>query len=343
MIKVLILSNMYPSQQKPTSGIFVKNQYEYLRDNYDLDLDIYYMKRRFTKKTGSIVKYILFFIKFIPYLIKKRYDILHVHFLGEHFYLVFLYKFFYRKTKIVLTLHGRDIYKKHLFRYTKFVDKIIAVSQYQNTQLKEKYNVTADYILCAGVDRNRFFKQHKTKKKFDFLYVGSFFEVKGVDVLIDAIKKSDEIFRICFIGSGEYNKDIIKLKEITNSHITIINDINQGDLVNFYNKSRFLLFPSRDDSFGLVVTESLFSGTPVVVTKDTGGEEQIINGYNGYIIPKNNPDKLLDLMKTLSNLSDSEYEQLSINALNSNIEYSLNNVCEKLIYIYHLLLKSHLS
>ena len=80
-MKILIISNMYPSREKSFAGIFVKNQYEAIRDIMVNDeIDIFYMRRRFTSKLGSALKYISAVFGFVKFLF-KRYDIIHLHYL----------------------------------------------------------------------------------------------------------------------------------------------------------------------------------------------------------------------------------------------------------------------
>ena len=60
---------MYPSKQKPYSGIFVKNQYEALLSALSSKdkIDIYAMPRKYSSKIGSVLKYFRAFFKFIPF------------------------------------------------------------------------------------------------------------------------------------------------------------------------------------------------------------------------------------------------------------------------------------
>ena len=72
-MKVLIISNMYPSEQKPYAGVFVKNQYESLLQNIEKNdsVHIFAMQRIFTSSIGSILKYFKAFLDFTPHYFKN--------------------------------------------------------------------------------------------------------------------------------------------------------------------------------------------------------------------------------------------------------------------------------
>lgn len=331
---------MYPSKQKPYSGIFVKNQYEYLRYQLALDIDIFYMKRKYTNALGSILKYLFFYIRFIP-LILKIFNVIHIHFFGFHFVLALMYKFFHRKTKIVVTLHGSDIgfLKKAKFLHKNFnnIDCLIAVSEYQNKLLQKNFSKSADHVLCAGVRKDIFYKLNETSKIYDFIFVGSFYKVKGIDLFIEAIKDIQHKMKICFVGSGPYLSEIENLqRNFESKKISLFKDLTQEEIMKLYNESKFLVLPSRNDSFGLVVTEALYCGTPVIASNTSGTKEQVEDKYNGFLI--NDLDELKDIMSKSMKLSQEEYKILSSNAVYSNQQYSLENVSNQLKEIYQNLI-----
>jgi len=332
-MKILIISNMYPSKQKPYSGIFVKNQYEYLKDKLNQNIEIYAMQRELTSKVGSIIKYIKFYIKFISYL-KNRYEIIHIHFFGYHTFLAYLYKFFYPKTKIMVTFHGGDTknINKNLFKFLlKKIDLLVAVGSEQYEYISKNTNNMNIKKLSAGIDSNIFFKQNITKQ-YDFIFVGSFYSIKGVDILCSAIELLDKNIKYCFVGSGDYESTILKLKEKYN--VELFKNKTQKEIAILLSASKYLVLPSRGDSFGLVVSEAIFCGTPAIVSNIGGMKDQVKDNYNGFIVKENNPQELAKTLKKALSLSEEEYLKMSENAEKSNKEYSLENVCNKLNSIY---------
>ena len=54
------------------------------------------------------------------------------------------------------------------------------------------------------------------------------------------------------------------------------------DLAEYYQDADVFVFPSKTDTFGIVVLEAMACGTPAAAYPVTGPKDQIINGLNGY-------------------------------------------------------------
>lgn len=340
-MKILLISNMYPSEEKPYAGIFIKNQYDRLKTiMLNDEIHLFYMKRKFTNTLSSILKYVSTFIKFIPNLFKK-YDILHLHFFYPLIILAILYKRIHKKAKIVVTFHGTDITKHVQSRINKKIysllatqiDINIAVGKELAKEIEDKLKVRIDVILSAGIDENIFYKEELTSKEFDYLFVGSFISRKGTDIFIESIKQiQNKNIKYCFVGSGEL---INELQKLNTDQVKIYQNLNQEQLRSIYNKSRFFVLPSRNEPFGLVVSESMFCGTPVIVAPNGGLKEQVIDNKNGYIMTENTPEVLSEIINKTISLNEEEYRNISDNAHRSNKTHSLNNICLELKEIYH--------
>lgn len=336
MLKVLVLSNMYPSNSKPYSGIFVKNQFEYLKNDDQIDIELYALPRKFESSLlKKILKYLNFYIFFSKYFFKK-FDIIHIHFFGYHYFLGVIYKLINPKTKLILTVHGTDTknFSKKIFKFfTYFLDHIIAVGSDQANKIK--LNVSKKIsVIPAGIDSKIFYFEEKLKK-YDFIFIGSFYDIKGVDILIKAIQILDNPkLKFCFVGSGKYSNEINLLKKKYN--IFHLDHLVQENLRTLLNQSKFLVLPSRGDSFGLVISEAMFCGTPVIVSNNGGMTDQVKNNLNGYIIKKNSPKELSLAMIRAIKINKKEYLRISNNALNSNKVFSLSNTIKKLKKIYEL-------
>jgi len=344
-MKLLILSNMYPSVQKPYSGVFVKNQYEYLQKikKAEDSISIFYMKRSFTNKIGSLLKYFVAFIRFMPYYF-KRYDVIHLHYFFPLGILIYLYKIIHPKTKTIVTFHGEDIRANltskvliKIFKiFSKKIDFTISVGQDLKKDIETKLNLNVDLILSAGVDTKVFFPEQNVKKKYDYIFVGSFIYRKGIDIVIETIKKiNNPNISFCFVGSGPFIEAIKNLKKDYN--VTLFENQTQHQLRVLYNESKFLLFPSRDEPFGLVATESIFCGTPIIVSKVDGLKEQLIENKTGFFATTH--DEVFNIINKTYKLSDTEYNVLLENVLKANKQFGLKLVCEKLYTVYIDLIK----
>lgn len=340
-MKILLISNMYPSKESPYAGIYVKNQYEYIKNNLQQDIDILAMPRKHTSKLGSIYKYLKFVIASLK-ILKSKYDILHVHFLSFHFFIAVFYKLKYPDVKIVLTVHGSDVnllnikslqYKLLNYAIHKAKPTVIAVGSDLAKSFQKKFDLCTSHILSAGIDEKTFYNDKDIEKLFDYIFVGSFYNIKGVDIFIDSIKKlNKKDIKYCFVGSGKYLNDI---NELSNHYdITLIENQSQNKIRILLNQSKWLVLPSRGDSFGLVVSEAIFCGTPAIVSNINGMKDQVKDGVNGFILKENTPECLAQKIEELMKIENDQYDTLRKNAISSNKKYSMSIICNTLLNIY---------
>ena len=60
-----------------------------------------------------------------------------------------------------------------------------------------------------------------------------------------------------------------------------------------------LLFPSLFEGFGLVITESMSQGTPVITTERTAGPDIITNGEDSWIVKAGSSDGLKEKIEEI--------------------------------------------
>ena len=346
-MRLLVISNMHPSKEKPYSGLFVVNQVEEIKRNISM-LDFFYMERKFTGLLGSFSKYFQFLFRFFFFCLKKTkknsiYDIVHVHYYFPTIYLGIIYKLiFNRNVKLVVTFHGSDVYKSEgnvIYKFPmRFVDHVISVSQGLAERIERIYTKDIS-IIPAGIRKcfdppieKRFYKD----KKYDYIFIGSFYEVKGFDRLIDLIESDSENKRFCVVGSGPL---VSNLKPCKN--VDVFENLSQEDIVPLIWASRYCLNLSRNESFGLSMAESMACGTPVIATLTDGSKQQINNGINGYLISeqRDTANIIHQINQVYNSISSHDYEKLSQAAVKTSQAFKLPSVAKEVINVYHKLMK----
>jgi glycosyltransferase involved in cell wall biosynthesis len=101
-----------------------------------------------------------------------------------------------------------------------------------------------------------------------------------------------------------------------------------------YQEAVCLILTSRYEGFGLVLTESLAAGTPVVSYKTKYGPEEIVrDGIDGFLVEigdrKGLAEKIIEIMK-----SDELYQKLSRNGLEVSDRFSYEQHKEKLLQLF---------
>lgn len=167
-----------------------------------------------------------------------------------------------------------------------------------------------------GVDIAQFpFGDGKRESK-TVLYIGQWSYRKGVDVLRDAIIALEGV-HLCHVGA------IVDLPFPTHARFTHHDSVSQDRLSPFYKSAPVFVLASREDGFGVVLSQALASGCLVVCTDKTGGPDLAEIGDLSRlirIVPAGDADALAAALQaalrqaadnTFAPISAAEREQLS--------------------------------
>lgn len=125
-------------------------------------------------------------------------------------------------------------------------------------------------------------------------FVGRISPEKGIPVLVEASRLSGIPTRIA--GNGE----IAGLKESAPDHVTFTGPMSREQLPDFYRQARFLVVPSVwYETFGVVLTEAMTAGIPVIASDIGGMPEVFEHRRSGLLVPPNSPQALASAMRLL--------------------------------------------
>jgi len=96
--------------------------------------------------------------------------------------------------------------------------------------------------------------------------------------------------------------------------------LHRASLAKAYQESSVAVLPSVQDGFGLVVSEALACGTPVIVTENVGARDIVEDGLNGLIVPPRDVDALADALQKLY-ASHELRRRLRVGALQAREKY----------------------
>lgn len=164
------------------------------------------------------------------------------------------------------------------------------------------------------------------------LFVGRLdFELKGLDLLVESMKKIKMAvpdFELTVVGEGKGKKRFLEEieKYQLSSHVIFIGQTT--DVITYYQNASVVVLPSRQESFGLVVTEAMECGVPVVAYETDGPSEIIKNGENGFLIEKYNTDIFADKIIELC-LNEQLRYSMAKKAIQRAQDFSLDKILEK--------------
>lgn len=249
----------------------------------------------------------------------------------------------------------------------RIADLIVTVSDAMKGHLISLgYNPEKIRAVPNGVDHEKYdpgreeFSEEKIRKFREdigvgddpmILYVGRLTWVKGVESLVRAmpvILKEVPNAKLVILGVGgqeESIKDIVKSNGIQDNVINRFEFVSEEERLMHYAACDLAVFPSRYEPFGIVCTEAMSMGKPVVVGgKEVSGlREQVVASGPDRCGSHVDPDSPEDIAKFVIELLKDENlrEKLGKNARKRVLEnYTLDQVAEETLGLYKGLVDS---
>lgn len=158
----------------------------------------------------------------------------------------------------------------------------------------------AGLVRCVfnGVTASEFDPVPAAEDATDVVYVGEFREIKGADLLIQAmarLRADGKPITLTLAGDGEETEALKAL----------VSRLNLGDAVRFighvrarfgFSKGRLLVVPSRGDSMPYVVIEAAAAGIPMVAAS-VGGIPEILGPHTSGLFVANSVGAMADAIE----------------------------------------------
>ena len=250
--------------------------------------------------------------------------------------------------KVVGTFHaageGRSLTylagKTLLGRVARRLDFRIAVSEPARA-LASAYLPGEYRIVPNGVDLSRFGPRSRAAAGADgpsILFVGRNEKRKGLAVLLEAfplVCQSVEGCRLEVIGSGFDEAEVRRgLPDALRGRVSVAGFVDNEELPSRYASSDVFCAPALGgESFGIVLVESMASGTPVVAS-DIPGYAAVVEQTGGGILFRRGDAR--DLARALVEvLADAPMRgELSSRGLEGVAQFSWRRVADRLVEIY---------
>ncbi len=185
---------------------------------------------------------------------------------------------------------SRKVVWKYLRWYYNKSDLVLAPSNHTKEFLRNNLHAEVE-IFARAIDTDKFNPKYRDRgdNKVQILYVGRVAPEKNLDMLIEVeklLRKYNEQnngnypeYYFTIVGDGIY-LDTLKQK-FPGAHYT--GKLTGESLYRAFANGDIFVFPSRTDTFGNVVIQSMSSGLPVVVTDSMGPKEQVVEGKTGFV------------------------------------------------------------
>ncbi|HQY21326.1 MAG TPA: glycosyltransferase family 4 protein [Ignavibacteria bacterium] len=191
--------------------------------------------------------------------------------------------------------------------------KVIHLGQNFDVSITEKYFDNSNLrLICVS---------HLTEKR------------KNIDVLIKAVSLLDKKidFELTVIGDGVFKNEYMDLATSVGQKEKVFfkGALSHEDIGAELDVSDIFILPSFPEAFGIVMTEALAKGVPVISCHGNGGAEELkALGYPVILVPPENEYELAKAIEDLSN-NRSEMKEMSEKGkiiVSDNFTWDMNGI-----------------
>lgn len=329
-MRVLVFTNMYPSEAMPFYGSFVRDEAEALRDA-GIDVDVYFVNGRANK-----LNYFGMPAGFFARIQRRHYDVIHVHhsFCG-------LIATMQSRVPVVWTFHEGEIsgdtsdalreqpikhlaYSKRMKRHVASkVDAVVVVAEH----LRGPLGRPDALWLPSGIDWKRFAPMDSGQAKrelglaIDRRYVLFPAAPSRVEKRYELARAG--VDRLRAIAPEADNVELIALNNVPHERVPL-----------FMNASDVVLMTSAFEASPVTIREALACNVPVIAT-DVGDARVVMKDIAGCRIVEAQPEPIAAALRaSLSGPRRVESRQ-RMHA------YALESVAEALVALYGRVIEKH--
>lgn len=156
--------------------------------------------------------------------------------------------------------------------------------------------------LLYGVSDQAELKDRTTRKEtFCFVLIGFWENIKGQDVLLEALQlltnQVRKTIEVLFVGHDKtLFAESLKKKYKLLTEVRITGSVDRKKIHEILDYSDCLICPSRQDSMPTVAAEAMMHGVPCIVSDEVGTSAFIRTGENGLVFPSGDAKQLADLI-----------------------------------------------
>ena len=268
-MRALIVTNMYPTPQRPALGSFVRDQVEALRRISGVELDV------FAFAPGSPLAYARAAAELGRRHRRRQYDVVHAH-----FGLTMWPSLAGRGRARAVTLHGTDLAHPRSRAITlgglRFADLVGVVSEPLAREVPRWASSGRVAVLPCGVDVRRFRPIPRAEARVEL----------GLDpnrpyLLFPADpRRPEKRHDLALALTRALDRDV---------RLLTLGDVTPSEVPLWVNSSNAVLVPSDREGFGLAVLEALACDVPVLATP-VGVAPTALDGIAGTYCGPFNPD-----------------------------------------------------
>lgn len=235
--------------------------------------------------------------------------------------------------------------------YANLCDQVVAPSQSIAAILKQRGVEAPVEVIPTGVDTARFAEGDGGRFRraagipddaFVVGHLGRLAEEKNLSFLSRAAclyLQENPGARFLVAGSGPYAEDIRKTftREGLADRLHMAGVLEGQKLVDCYAAMDVFAFASLSETQGMVLTEAMAAGVPVVAVDANGVREVVVDRENGRLLPREDLRPFVEALDWVARLSPQEQDRLRRGALETAERFAMPRCAARALDTYRRL------
>ncbi|MGM0488805.1 MAG: glycosyltransferase [Planctomycetota bacterium] len=238
--------------------------------------------------------------------------------------------------------------------YANLCDQVFAPSESVAAILRDRHVETPIEVLPTGVDVPRFAKGDGGRLRrelgipdtaFVVGYLGRLSPEKNLEFLAEAVARflrGRDDAHFLTVGDGRSRDEVRRIfdRYRLGDRLHLAGTRQGQDLVDAYHAMDVFAFASQSETQGMVLTEAMAAGLPVVGLDAPGVREVVEDQANGRQVPGEDPEQFAAGLRSIADLDSQQYQRYSDTARRTADRFSMPVCAEKALNIYQGLIET---
>jgi len=168
-------------------------------------------------------------------------------------------------------------------------------SEPDRQSVRKKYGIRENEILLTLISRLT------AEKNVEFL----------AEAMMDILRNNKSVkFMICGDGNLKHNLEKIVQYNGLSNKVIFAGIVSEDKKKNYYAAGDIFVYASKSETQGMILTEAMYSGLPVVAVRATGAQDIVEDGKTGFLVGEEKKDfgeavqKLIDDLNLRKNFGE---------------------------------------
>jgi glycosyltransferase involved in cell wall biosynthesis len=238
-------------------------------------------------------------------------------------------------------------------RFCSLCDAVIAPSQSIAELLRQHEVESLIEVIPTGVDVDRFLRgdggrarrQHGIPPQaFVVGHVGRLAQEKNLDFLTQAVasflqREGDAIFLVVGDGPSREAMEMLFDERGLRPRLVMTGKLEGDALADVYAAMDVFAFASQSETQGMVLTEAMAAGVPVVAVDASGVRDVVQDGINGRLLPREDLDSFVAALEWTRRLTPAERSNVSLAVHATAEEFSMRRCAKRMLALYGRLVR----